>query len=242
MLKTMRRNVQSLKPVLWIVVATFIIAIFAVWGGAGRLGEQTGTGDLARIGSARIAGDEFSSNLRQRLDAMRKEFSQLDEKIIQQLNIPQQILEQIIQQQLILQLAADRGLRVSKAEIRERIMSYPVFQKDGKFVGFEEYQRVLDWSHVPVAEFEASLKKDILVTKVVRLLTAGVAVSEDEVWEAYRKANETAKIEYLVAESEKMEVPRPADAEIQSWFEKKKRRTSCPSGGAAITSSSGPRT
>ncbi len=222
MLKTMRRNVQSLKPVLWIVVATFIIAIFAVWGGAGRLGEQTGTGDLARVGSARIAGDDYTSNLRQRLEAMRKEFSQLDQKIIQQLNIPQQILEQIIQQQLILQLAADRGLRVSNAEVRERIMSYPVFQKDGKFVGFEEYQRVLDWSHIPVAEFEASLKKDILVTKVVRLLTAGVAVAEDEVWEAYKKANETAKIEYLVAESEKMDVPAPTDAEIQSWFEKKK--------------------
>jgi peptidyl-prolyl cis-trans isomerase D len=222
MLKTMRRNVQSLKPVLWIVVATFIIAIFAVWGGAGRLGEQTGTGDLARVGSARIAGDDFTANLRQRLEAMRKEFSQLDRNLIQQLNIPQQILEQIIQQNLILQIAADRGLRVSNAEIRERIMSYPVFQKDGKFVGFAEYQQALDWNRIPVAEFEASLRKEILVTKVVRLLTAGVAVSEEEVWEAYRKANETAKIEYLVAQSEKMEAAKPTDAEIQAWFEKKK--------------------
>ncbi len=222
MLKTMRRNVQSLKPVLWIVVATFIIAIFAVWGGAGRLGEKTGAGDLARVGSARISGEDFTANLRQRLEAMRKEFNQLDQNLIQQLNIPQQILEQIIQQNLILQIASDRGLRVSNAEIRERVMSYPVFQKDGRFVGFAEYKQVLEWNRIPLAEFEASLRKDILVTKVVRLLTAGVAVSDDEVWEAYRKANETAKIEYLVAESAKMEAAKPADTEIQSWFEKKK--------------------
>ncbi len=40
MLKAMRKNVKSLAPVLWIVIATFIIAIFAVWGGAGRLGRN----------------------------------------------------------------------------------------------------------------------------------------------------------------------------------------------------------
>lgn len=223
MLKTMRRNVQSLKPVLWIVVATFIIAIFAVWGGAGRLGEQTGTGDLARVGSARIAGDEFASNLRQRLEAMRKEFSQLDQNIIQQLNIPQQILEQIIQQQLILQLAADRGLRVSSAEIRERIMSYPVFQKDGKFIGFKEYKQVLDWNRIPLADFEDSLKKEILIDKVVKLLTAGITVSDEVVWDNYKKQNESAKIEYLVAEKDKIEVTdKPDAAAIQAHFEKNK--------------------
>lgn len=27
----MRKNLKSLSPILWIVIATFIIAIFAVW-------------------------------------------------------------------------------------------------------------------------------------------------------------------------------------------------------------------
>ena len=40
MLKTMRKNVKALAPTLWIVIATFIISIFAIWGGAGRLGEK----------------------------------------------------------------------------------------------------------------------------------------------------------------------------------------------------------
>ena len=54
MLKAMRRNVKSLKPTLWIVIATFIIAIFAVWGGASRLGEEGGSGTLAFIGSESV--------------------------------------------------------------------------------------------------------------------------------------------------------------------------------------------
>ena len=42
MLKTMRKNVKSLAPTLWIVIAAFIITIFAVWGGGvgGSVGSQ----------------------------------------------------------------------------------------------------------------------------------------------------------------------------------------------------------
>ena len=54
MLKTMRKNIQSLKLVLWIVVATFIISIFVVWGGAGRLGEgEAGAGTSPRSAADR---------------------------------------------------------------------------------------------------------------------------------------------------------------------------------------------
>ena len=34
----MRKNVKSLAPTLWLVIIAFIVTIFAVWGGAGRLG------------------------------------------------------------------------------------------------------------------------------------------------------------------------------------------------------------
>ena len=50
MLKTMRNNIQSLKPILWIIVGTFILSIFVVWGGAGRLGEGGRAGTLVAVG------------------------------------------------------------------------------------------------------------------------------------------------------------------------------------------------
>ena len=55
MLKTMRKNIKALKPTLWIVIATFIIAIFAIWGGAGRLGESRQSNNLVTIGRERIS-------------------------------------------------------------------------------------------------------------------------------------------------------------------------------------------
>ncbi len=222
MLKAMRRNIQSLKPVLWIVVATFIIAIFAIWGGGGRVDEGSPSSALVTIGGSKISGDTFIQTLRQRLDELRRQFKSLDAAIIQQLNVPQQVLEQLVQQTLLLQTARDLGLRVSDVEIRERIRSYPVFQKDGQFVGFREYQQILKYNRIDVAGFEASLRKDLLIAKVIQLLTSGITVTEDEVWEAYRKQNETARIDYLIADASKMEAAVPTPAEIQAHFEKNK--------------------
>ncbi|MDH4196103.1 MAG: SurA N-terminal domain-containing protein [Candidatus Aminicenantes bacterium] len=228
MLKAMRRNIQSLKPVLWIVVATFIVAIFAIWGGGSRVDEGSPSSTLVTIGGVKISGDTFVQTLRQRMDDLRRQYKQFDASMIQQLNIPQQVLEQLVQQTLLLQTARDLGLRVSDADIRERIKSYSIFQKDGQFVGFADYQKILDYNRIPVAEFEAGLRKDILITKVIELLSSGITVTEDEVWEAYRKQNETARIEYLVADASKMEAAKPTAAEVQAYFEKNKTKYRLP--------------
>jgi len=229
MLKTMRKNVKALKPTLWIIIATFIIAIFAIWGGAGRLGETGKAGTLATIGRERISSDMYFQSLRQRLEAMKREYTQLDRGLIQQLNVPQQVLQQIVEQTLLLQVARDMKLGATDEEVRDRIVSYPVFQKDGRFIGFEEYKQVLDWNRIPLAEFENGLKKEIAVTKVAQVLTAGVAVSDEEVWANFKKQNESAKIEVLVAETDKIEVAEQPDATaVQAFFEKDKARYRIP--------------
>ncbi|MGZ4886704.1 MAG: SurA N-terminal domain-containing protein, partial [Candidatus Aminicenantales bacterium] len=212
---------KSLKWVLWLIVATFIISIFFIWGGAGQLGEKGRTSALAYVGREKISSDEYVQSLRQRLDAMKKQFSGLNQNLIQQLNIPQQTLEQLIQQRLLLQIARDRGLKATDAEVRDRIVSYPVFQKDGQFVGFDIYRRILDYNHIPLKDFEEGLTNDVLLNKVVRYLTAGIIVSDDEAWDSYRKQNDSAKIEYLVSEASKAEVKdKPTDAQIRERFDK----------------------
>jgi peptidyl-prolyl cis-trans isomerase D len=222
MLKTMRRNVKSLKPILWIVVATFIIAIFAIWGGAGRIGETSRASALATVGGAKISADAYFQALRQRLEALGKQFGcELSAQLIQQLGLPQQTLEQLVQQQLLLEIAHDMGLRATNDEVRAKIMSYPGLQQNGQFVGFENYKRALEYSRIPLAEFESSVRQDVLMGKVVDVLTAGVFVTDDQVWESYRKQNDSAKIEYLVAETAKTEVTgTPTETELRAHFDK----------------------
>ena len=222
MLKTMRKNVKSLKPIMWIVVATFIVAIFAIWGGAGRLGEETRADTLVNLGGGdRISSDEFFQTLRTRLESIEKQFGDLNANLIQQLGVPQQTLEQLVSQKLLMKIAAEMGLRASDAEVRDKIKSYPAFQQNGQFVGFENYKRALDYNRIPLPDFERNLRQDVIMSKVVRALTAGIFVTDDEVWQGYRKSNDTAKIEYLVAETAKSEAAgEPAETELRAHFDK----------------------
>lgn len=225
----MRKNLKSLAPTLWIVIAAFIIAIFAVWGGAGRLGEARAANTLAKAGDEKISADVYYQNLRQRLEMLKREYKELDRKFIQQLNIPQQVLEQLIQQSLLLQMAQDMGIDATSGEIRKKIISYPVFQKDGEFVGFEEYKRILDWNRISVSEFEQSLRKEIIIEKLIKVLTAGVAVTEEEIWKNYKNNNESAKLEYVVIETEEIELKEEPDiGEIRTFFQQNKEKFQIP--------------
>jgi len=109
----MRKNVKQLAPTLWIVIAAFIITIFAVWGGGIRPGEGRATNTLISIGKEKISANFYVQSLRQRLEAMQREFKELNRNLIQQLNIPQQVLQQIIQQTLLLQTAQDMKINAS---------------------------------------------------------------------------------------------------------------------------------
>jgi peptidyl-prolyl cis-trans isomerase D len=227
MLKTMRKNVKALAPTLWIVIATFIISIFAIWGGAGRLGEKAQEDTIAFLGKDRIATESYYQVLRNRLEALQKEFRTLNKSFIQQLNIPQQVLEQIVQQRLLLRRAREMGIGASDQEIRDRIVS--LFQRDGKFIGYDEYRRILDYNRMSISEFEDSLKEEIVLNKVIQVLTAGLTATPEELWENYRKQTESAKIEYLLLEESKVPFEQELQAaDVQAYFEKNKERYSLP--------------
>jgi len=227
MLKTMRKNVKALAPTLWIVIATFVISIFAIWGGAGRLGEKGREDTIAFLGRERITMDSYHMALRNRLEALQKEFSGLNKNFIQQLNIPQQVLEQMIQQSLLGQKAREMGLTASREEVRERIVS--LFQRDGKFIGYEEYRRILEYNRMSLPQFENSLKEEIVLNKMIQLLTAGITVPPEELWENYKKQNESAKIEYLWIEDSKVPYDEIiAEADVRAYFESNKAKYSLP--------------
>jgi peptidyl-prolyl cis-trans isomerase D len=229
MLKAMRRNVKQLSPTLWLVIAAFIITIFAVWGGAGSLGEARAAKTIATVKKEKISADNYYQNLMQRLEMMKNEFQEINKNLIQQLNIPQQVLEQIIQQTILLQKAREMRIDVTPEELREKITSYPVFQKDGKFIGYENYKRILEWNRISVSKFEESIKQDIIIEKVIKVVTAGITITPEELWETYKNKNESAKMEYVIAETDKIELEtEPSSSETQEHFENNKEKYTIP--------------
>jgi peptidyl-prolyl cis-trans isomerase D len=229
MLKSMRKNLKSLAPALWLVIIAFILSIFFVWGKGGGSGEARSENIIAYVGKEKISADTYINNLKFRIESLKQQFKELDANFIQQLNIPQQTLEETIRHELLLQIALYLGVKAADSEIREKVLSYPVFQKEGKFIGFEEYKKILEWNRTTVSDFEESISRDIIIEKIIQILTSGASVTQDEVWEYFKKNNESAELEYLFISSDKMEIKeQPSKENLMSFFEKNKEKYEIP--------------
>ena len=219
----MRQNVKSLAPILWFIIAAFILSIFAIWGGGAEGSGKRASNTIATVGREKISANLYRGTLQQQLENMREQFSELDAQFIQQLDIPRNVLQQLIQQTLILQASDELGIKATDDEVAEEIRSHPSFQVDGKFIGFEEYKRILEANRYSLSEFEESLKIGIRMEKVRKVITSGVTISPDKLWEAYKNNNETAKLEYIVSETAKIETEEEfSPEELKTFYEGQK--------------------
>jgi peptidyl-prolyl cis-trans isomerase D len=221
MLKTMRNNVKSLSWTLWLVILAFIGFIFVQWG-SGRFESEGLDRDVAAVGSSKITGEEFQKNFAQSLEMYSKQFkNNFSRQVINQLGIAEQVLQGIISRRMIQAEAGKLGLAVSDKELQDAIRSYPAFQRDGNFIGSEEYERLLAYNHMTVKDFEEGLKKDLLSDKLKELVTAGLTLDPDTLRSDYRKENDKAELDYIAFPSDEIKTdPQVSEAEILDFYKK----------------------
>jgi len=199
MLKILRSNVKALSWTLWLVIIAFIGFIFVQWGAGGELGGKGKGNTLIWIGKKTVTKTQFSETLLRSLSGYQEQMKgNFNKSFITQLGIPEQVMQSMVYVSLVQQEAKKLGLRVTDQEISDAITSNPVFQRAGKFIGAEEYQRFLIYQRIKVSDYEASVGDEIAATKLKDLLSAQMILTPKELREAYRKENDQAELEYIV--------------------------------------------
>ena len=194
----MRKNLKSLSWTLWLVILTFVGFIFVEWG-SGRLDRFGGESDLLSINGKIVKGDEFTKNLYQSLESYKMQLGDnFNPQIINQLRIPEQILQTTIHKAIMVQEANELDILASDEELKNKIINFPGFQRDGQFIGIKEYQRFMNYRRINITEFENDLKDDIVIEKFKELVSSGVVIDTNTLWEIYRKEKDVAEIEFLV--------------------------------------------
>lgn len=192
MISSMRGYFKSMRFVLLIVIVAFVGTSVAYFG--------SGSPDGVAIGSAvaTVNGEEISAERFRRAYANYLEFLQqvyrerLAPEMIERLGIPQQVLNELIQEALVIQQAEKEGIRVTDEELRARILGFRAFQQGGVFSG-ERYRAILRQARVSEADFEAEQRRDLLRRKMEALVQDGVKVSEAELREAYALRRERVR-------------------------------------------------
>ena len=226
MLDRMRRHKGWLKWSLALVVLTFVVFYipdFLTPGTAAAPSEV-----LAEVEGEPITVGAFTRRYQAQVNAYRNAYGgQINDQLIKQLGIDRQILNQLVDEEAMVAESRKQGLTVSDVEIRERILSLPGFQENGKFVGEQRYRQILQFQNPPMttADFERSLRRALQIEKLRSALTGWMSISDAEVAAEFRKRNEKVKLDVVPVTPEAFKTQvTVSDAEIAAAFETSKER------------------
>jgi len=199
MLKVFRDNLKYLSWVLWLVILVFVLFIFVDFGSINLAGGPAASGTAAAVvGDGEVSYGEFERAYRRVEDQYRQTYGeQFSRELANQLGLPIQVLNQLVDERILLQEAGRIGLEVTDEELRRSIVDLPVFQEDGAFIGQEAYADLLQRNGLRPEDFESSQRESLLTRKVQEALARTVYVAPGELEAAYREEAETATIRLL---------------------------------------------
>jgi peptidyl-prolyl cis-trans isomerase D len=158
---------------------TFVGTIFVVWESNPRqeLGRR---GVIAVVGNSEIMADDYQQAMRRQVEMYKQVFGdKLDDKLLESLNLKQQVLDRLIRRALVLQYAERMSLEASPDEMIAEIQRIPAFAgKDG--FNRQRYLDVLRANRLSPERFETELRRDLTERKIEGLVRDSVKVSEAE--------------------------------------------------------------
>jgi len=225
MLKVMRRSFQHLKWVLWFVVIVFVAFIFVDWGMGRVRGDRSTSGEIASVHGEPITAVDFDRQYKQTEDRYRQMYKgNWSPALARAMDLPNQVLNGMIERRMLLDAAQRSGMRVSDEELAEKLQSMPAFQRNGQFVGASEYAGVLASYGLTVEQFERGYREDMLIEKFNALVAASLVVPDERLKSQFESQSEKAKIEYVLIPPAKpaSAAAAPSEAELKAFYDQNK--------------------
>jgi len=130
------------------------------------------------------------------------------------------MVEQMVNERALEYEAQRLGFVVTDKDVADTIRQIaPNLFPDGKFVGKETYAAVLAQQQTSIGEFEADMKRQILITRLRDVALEGTIVTPMEIEATYKKKNEKVKMEYVKLSSDKYKSEvNPSAEDLQRYF------------------------
>jgi peptidyl-prolyl cis-trans isomerase D len=223
MLDRMRRHSNWLKWSLALVCLSFVLFYIPDFL-RGATGTDVAAADtVAVVNGHEIRADEFRRTYQAQMQAYRGAYGgQMSEQLLKQLGIDQQILQQLVDERAALSEAERVGVKVTDAEVAQRIYAIPAFQENGAFIGQVRYQQLLASQSPPLttSDFEEGVRRSLVMEKLRASVTDWLSVSDKELQDEYRRRNDKVKLAVVAfnADSYRPDVTA-SDADVTSYFE-----------------------
>jgi peptidyl-prolyl cis-trans isomerase D len=131
-------------------------------------------------------------------------------------------IDSMIMEKVLLQEATDLGLTPDAEDLAAWLkLQLPFLFPDGVFVGRPQYEMFVQQRfRRSIPQFEAELARSLAVdTRLRRLVTSSVIVTDEDAREAYRRQNEAAQVEFVkVSMQEIAQRLNPTEEQLTEYF------------------------
>jgi peptidyl-prolyl cis-trans isomerase D len=223
MLDLFRKQKAASKWILGIITGIMALGMVVFFIPAPTtMSDASSSATIAQVGKTEVTAADYVSTFRRFLKSSNYP---KDIEFLKQVGVPRQLLDQLIIQKLLIEEAKSFGLGASDRELKEKLLTSPLFQQMGGAVNMQVYARVLQQSGISVEEFEADVRNQILVDKLRHLITDAIIVTPEEAEQYYRTNNEKVTLDYVLFDPVEIEKTTALDeAELKKYFESNKQR------------------
>jgi peptidyl-prolyl cis-trans isomerase D len=227
----MIRTLQNAGPTLKIILAGLLLIICGgmvitlIPGFGSSLGLGTpAAGVVATIGDQKVTSVEVQ---RAAKEMILRQFPKGGPQMNTLLPyFASQAAEQLINEKALIEEAHRMGLRASDDELRDELQHGQLGQTlfpEGKFIGQEQYENLLQQHDLTVPQFESEVKDSILTRKLYALVSSSAFVGDSDVRDEFMSRNTKVKFEYAVlTQADILKGLHPTDEELKAFYDRNK--------------------
>jgi peptidyl-prolyl cis-trans isomerase D len=198
MIGVMRRYRRLLQIGLLLVIAAFVLTSVVV-------GTMNGGSDradaVASVNGELIPLERYQRRYQAYLDAYSRVYrDRFSPELAEQLGLPQQAVNDLVQEALVVQRARAEGLEVTDEELNAQIQAVPAFQDSGRF-SLRLYQEFLKRRGISAGTFEADVRRELTRLKVETTVKGGMKVSDAELEQAFVARREEVRAAWALIDT-----------------------------------------
>jgi peptidyl-prolyl cis-trans isomerase D len=203
-----------LGGLLMIVALSMVVTLIPGWG------SSTGSADdniVAEVGKDAITTRDVQNELQALLRN-----KQVPSELLP-VYAPQYI-DQMITERAVAYEARRMGFSVPDSELAATIRSLlPRFFNNGQLIDKAAYAQFLEQQGMTIPEFEANLRKQLLLKRLQDLALEGIVVTPAEAEQAYKEKNENIKVELISFKPDDLKSQvQIAPDELQKYYDSNK--------------------
>ncbi len=217
MITMMRRYRRALQVGLLVVIAAFIATSVFVFG-SGSLRGDPGTA-VATVNGEAISLERYQRRYQDFINFYGTRLRErLTPEMAERLGLPQQVVEDLVQEALILQRARAERLEVNDEELNAQIHAIPDFHENGRF-SLKRYEEILRRVPLSKTAFEDDVRRRLTRIKLEGIVRNGVKLTEGEIEQAFVHNREEVRAAWaLVDIAPIIAAVTVTDSELETYF------------------------